>query len=170
MATRSLDARWLRVLLAGVAVHVVGVAVSVAFIVAYSVATSGASVDSFAGLLSTWILPVLTLPAAVWAAYGARRPAPQGSPVGPRAARVGCRRPAAVCPERASGRPARRRHARRALLLAERPKGSGALRADHRLRPRGRPGRGPDPRAALAGFASSGPVPRAPARGRAGRG
>jgi|SRR4028118_642211 hypothetical protein len=82
MATRSLDARWLRVLLAGVAVHVVGVAVSVAFIVAYSVATSGASVDSFAGLLSTWILPVLTLPAAVWAAYGARRAALNGLLVG----------------------------------------------------------------------------------------
>ena len=82
MATRSLDARWLRVLLAGVAVHVVGVAVSVAFIVAYSVATSGASVDSFAGLLSTWILPGLTLPAAVWAAHGARRPAVNGLLVG----------------------------------------------------------------------------------------
>jgi len=82
MATRSLDARWLRVLLAGVAVHVVGVAVSVAFIVAYSVATSGASVDSFAGLLSTWILPGLTLPAAVWAAYGARRAALNGLLVG----------------------------------------------------------------------------------------
>jgi hypothetical protein len=82
MATRSLDAWWLRVLLAGVAVHVVGVAVSVAFIVAYSVATSGASVDSFAGLLSTWILPVLTLPAAVWAAYGARRAALNGLLVG----------------------------------------------------------------------------------------
>jgi hypothetical protein len=82
MATRSLDARWLRVFLAGVAVHVVGVAVSVAFIVAYSVATSGASVDSFAGLLSTWILPVLTLPAAVWAAYGARRAALNGLLVG----------------------------------------------------------------------------------------
>ena len=82
MATRSLDARWLRVLLAGVAVHVVGVAVSVAFIVAYSVATSGASVDSFAGPLSTWILPVLTLPAAAWAAYGARRAAVNGLLVG----------------------------------------------------------------------------------------
>ncbi len=83
MATRSLDVRWLRVLLAGVAVHVVGVAVSVALIVAYSVVTAGASVDSFAGPLSTWILPpVLTLPAAVWAAHGARRAAVNGLLVG----------------------------------------------------------------------------------------
>jgi hypothetical protein len=82
MATRSLDVRWLRVLLAGVAVHVVGVAVSVAFIVAYSVVTAGASVNSFAGPLSTWILPVLTLPAAVWAASGARRAAVNGLLVG----------------------------------------------------------------------------------------
>src|SRR4028119_2067549 len=78
MATGSLDVRWLRVLLAGGAVHVVGVAVSVAFIVAYSVVTAGASVNSFAGPLSTWILPVLTLPAAVWAASGARRAAVNG--------------------------------------------------------------------------------------------
>lgn len=82
MATRSLDVRWLRVLLAGVAVHVAGVAVSVALIVAYSVVTGGASVDSFAGPLSTWILPVLTLPAAVWAAYGARRATVNGLLVG----------------------------------------------------------------------------------------
>ena len=82
MATRSLDVRWLRVLLAGVAVHVVGVAVSVALIVAYSVVTAGASVDSFAGPLSTWILPVLTLPAAVWVASGARRAAVNGLLVG----------------------------------------------------------------------------------------
>jgi hypothetical protein len=82
MATRSLDIRWLRVLLAGVAVHVVGVAVSVALIVAYSVVTAGASVDRFAGPLSTWILPVLTLPAAVWAAQGARRAAVNGLLVG----------------------------------------------------------------------------------------
>ena len=83
MSTRSLDVRWLRVLLAGVAVHVVGVAVSVALIVAYSVVTAGASVDRFAGPLSTWILPpVLTLPAAVWAAYGARRAAVNGLLVG----------------------------------------------------------------------------------------
>ena len=82
MATRSLDVRWLRALLAGVGVHVVGVAVSVALTVAYSVVTAGASVDSFAGPLSTWILPVLTLPAAVWAAYGARRAAVNGLLVG----------------------------------------------------------------------------------------
>src|SRR4028119_1403100 len=82
MATRSLDARWLRVLLAGVAVHVVGVAVSVAFIVAYSVVTAGASVNSFAGPLSTRSPPVLTLPAAVWAASGARRAAVNGLLVG----------------------------------------------------------------------------------------
>jgi hypothetical protein len=82
MATKSLDVRWLRVLLAGVAVHVVGIAVSVALIVAYSVVTAGASVDRFAGPLSTWILPVLTLPAAVWAAHGARRAAVNGLLVG----------------------------------------------------------------------------------------
>src|SRR4028118_524258 len=82
MATRSLDIRWLRVLLAGVAVHVVGVAVSVALIVAYSVVTAGASVDRLAGPLSTWILPVLTLPAALWVAYGARRAAVNGLLVG----------------------------------------------------------------------------------------
>ncbi len=82
MATRSLDVRWLRVLLAGVAVHVVGVAVSVAFIVAYSVVTAGASVDRFAGPLSTLVLPVLTLPAAVWVAFGARRAAANGLLVG----------------------------------------------------------------------------------------
>ncbi len=82
MATRSLDVRWLRVLLAGVGVHVVGVAVSVPLTVAYSVVTAGASVDSFAGPLSTWILPVLTLPAAVWVAHGARRAAVNGLLVG----------------------------------------------------------------------------------------
>ena len=82
MATRSLDVRWLRVLLAGVAVHVVGVAVSVALIVAYSVVTAGASVDGFAGPLATWILPVLTLPAAVWVAHRARRAAVNGLLVG----------------------------------------------------------------------------------------
>jgi hypothetical protein len=82
VATGSLDIRWLRVLLAGVAVHVVGVAVSVALIVAYSVVTAGASVDRLAGPLSTWILPVLTLPAAVWVAYGARRAAVNGLLVG----------------------------------------------------------------------------------------
>ena len=75
MATKPLDVRWLRALLAGVAVHVMGIVVSVALIVAYSVATAGASVDRFVGPLSTWILPVLTLPAAVWVSYGARRAA-----------------------------------------------------------------------------------------------
>ena len=75
MATTSLDVRWLRVLLGSVAVHVVGIVVSVTLIVAYSVATAGGSVGGFAGGLSTWILPVLTLPAAVWVAYGARREA-----------------------------------------------------------------------------------------------
>jgi hypothetical protein len=59
-----------------------GIVVSVALIVAYSVATAGASVDRFAGPLSTWILPVLTLPAAAWAAYGARRAAVNGLLVG----------------------------------------------------------------------------------------
>ena len=82
MATKPLDVRWLRVLLAGVAVHVMGIVVSVALIVAYSVVTAGTSVDRFAGPLSTWILPVLTLPAAAWAAYGARRAAVNGLLVG----------------------------------------------------------------------------------------
>ena len=75
MTTISPDVRWLRVLLGSVAVHVVGIVVSVTLIVAYSVATAGGSVEGFAGQLSTWILPVLTLPAAVWVAYGARREA-----------------------------------------------------------------------------------------------
>ena len=75
MSTRPLEVRWLRVLLAGVAVHVVGVVVSVVLMVAYSVLTAGGSVDRFAGPLSTWTLPVLTLPAAVWIACGTRRKA-----------------------------------------------------------------------------------------------
>ena len=82
MRTMSLDVRWLRILLAGVAVHVVGVAVSVAFIVAYSVVTAGTSVDRFAGPLANWILPILTLPAAVWVSSGARRAAADGLLVG----------------------------------------------------------------------------------------
>ena len=75
MAAKSSDARWLRVLLAGAAVHVVGLVVSVALIAAYSVVTAGGPVDRFADPLSTWILPVLSLPAAAWVAYGARRAA-----------------------------------------------------------------------------------------------
>ena len=75
MGTESSDVRWLRVLLGSVAVHVVGIVVSVALIVAYSVVTAGGPVTGFAGPLSTWILPVLTLPAAAWVAYGARRKA-----------------------------------------------------------------------------------------------
>lgn len=73
MTTTSPGVRWLRVFLGSVAVHVAGLLVSVTLIVAYSVVTAGGSVDRFAGPLSTWILPVLTLPAAVWVAYGARR-------------------------------------------------------------------------------------------------
>jgi hypothetical protein len=46
---------------------------STTVIVAYSVVTLGAPADGFAGSLSTWILPVLTLPAGVWVARGARR-------------------------------------------------------------------------------------------------
>lgn len=76
MTTTSPGVRWLRVLLGGVAVHVAGIVVSVTLIVAYSVVTARRSGDRFAGPLSTWILPVLTLPAAVWAAYGARRGPP----------------------------------------------------------------------------------------------
>lgn len=72
---KSAGFRWARVLIATAAVHVLGVVLSVAFIVAYSVVTLGAPVEGFAGPLSTGILPVLTLPAAVWVARGARRPA-----------------------------------------------------------------------------------------------
>lgn len=75
MAATALDVRWLRVILGSVAVHAVGVVLSLALIVAYSVVTAGGSVDGFVGQLSTWILPVLTLPAAVWVAHGARRSA-----------------------------------------------------------------------------------------------
>ena len=75
MSATSLDVRWLRVLVGSVAVHAAGLLVSVTLIVAYSVATAGGSVDGFAGPLSTWILPIPTLPAAAWAARGARREA-----------------------------------------------------------------------------------------------
>ena len=53
-----------RVGAADVAVHAVGIVVSVAFVFAYSVVTVGDSVDRFAGLFSAWILPILTLPTA----------------------------------------------------------------------------------------------------------
>jgi hypothetical protein len=71
--------KWVRVLLASVATHVVNVVVSVVLIVAYSLLTIGpgghpdtGSVDWFANLVSTWTLPLLTLLSATWAARGAR--------------------------------------------------------------------------------------------------
>jgi hypothetical protein len=73
------DVKWVRVLLAGVATHVVNVVVSVVLIVAYSLRTIGSggymdtgSVDWFANVVSTWTLPLLTLLSATWAARGAR--------------------------------------------------------------------------------------------------
>ena len=79
MTTPLSDVKWVRVLLAGVATHVVNVVVSVVLIVAYSLLTIGpgghpntGSVDWFANLVSTWTLPLLTLLSATWAARGAR--------------------------------------------------------------------------------------------------
>ena len=76
--------RWVRALLAAVAVHVAGIVVPVVAIVAYSAATAGASVEGFAGPLFSWVLPVLTLPAAVWVARGgtAKAAVPNGLLVG----------------------------------------------------------------------------------------
>jgi hypothetical protein len=69
------NVRWVRVLLAGVATHVVNVVVSVVLIVIYSLLTIGpgghpdtGSVNWFANLVSTWTLPLLTLLSATWAA------------------------------------------------------------------------------------------------------
>lgn len=67
--------RWAWVLPAGVAVHVVGVVVTVLLVTIYSVFTVGGSVSGFAGPLFTWTLPILTLPTAAWVARGARREA-----------------------------------------------------------------------------------------------
>jgi hypothetical protein len=76
------DVKWVRVLLAGVATHVVNVVLSVVLIVAYSLLTidpvgppDGGSVDRFAGWVSTWTMPLVTLLSATWAARGARPPA-----------------------------------------------------------------------------------------------
>ena len=76
------DVKWVRVLLAGVATHVVNIVLSVVLIVAYSMLTIGPgsppdedSVDRFAGWVSTWTMPLLTLLSATWAARGARPPA-----------------------------------------------------------------------------------------------
>jgi hypothetical protein len=76
------DVKWVRVLLAGVATHVVNIVLSVVLIVAYSMLTigpgsppDGDSVDRFAGWVSTWTMPLLTLLSATWAARGARPPA-----------------------------------------------------------------------------------------------
>lgn len=79
MATLPSGMRWLRVLLAVMATHVTNVVLSVVLIVAYSLLAigpgeppDGGSVDRFAGWVSTWTLPVLTLLSATWAARGAR--------------------------------------------------------------------------------------------------
>ena len=76
------DVKWVRVLLAGVATHVVNVVLSVVLIVAYSLLTISPaesadtdSVDRFAGWVSTWTIPLLTLLSASWAARAARPPA-----------------------------------------------------------------------------------------------
>jgi hypothetical protein len=73
------DVKWVRVLLAGVATHVVNVVVSVVLIVAYSLLAigpggppDGDSLNRFASWVSTWTLPLLTLLSATWAARGAR--------------------------------------------------------------------------------------------------
>ena len=82
MTTLLLDVKWVRVLLAGVATHVVNVVLSVVLIVAYSLLTISPaesadtdSVDRFAGWVSTWTIPLLTLLSATWAARAARPPA-----------------------------------------------------------------------------------------------
>ena len=62
-------------MLASVAVHIAGVIVLVVLITIYAILAGGGSVDGFAGLVSSWVLPILTLPAAVWVARGARREA-----------------------------------------------------------------------------------------------
>jgi hypothetical protein len=73
------NVRWVRVLLAGVATHVVNVVVPVVLIVGYSLLTIGpaghpdtGSVNWFANMVSTWTLPLLTLLSAIWVARGAR--------------------------------------------------------------------------------------------------
>ena len=79
MTTQLSDVKWVRVLLAGVATHVVNVVVSVVLIVAYSLLAigpggppDGDSVNRFVSWVSTWPLPLLTLLSATWAARGAR--------------------------------------------------------------------------------------------------
>jgi hypothetical protein len=82
VTTPPSDVTWVRVLLAGVATHVVNIVLSVVLIVAYSLLTidpggppDGGSVDRFAGWVSTWTMPLVTLLSATWAARGARPPA-----------------------------------------------------------------------------------------------
>jgi hypothetical protein len=82
VTTLLLDVKWVRVLLAGVATHVVNVVLSVVLIVAYSLLTispgesaDADSVDRFAGWVSTWTIPLLTLLSATWAARAAQPPA-----------------------------------------------------------------------------------------------
>ena len=82
MTTPFSDVKWVRVLLAGVVTHVVNVVLSMVLIVSYSLLTigrggppDGDSVDRFAGWVSTWTIPLLTLLSATWAARAARPPA-----------------------------------------------------------------------------------------------
>jgi hypothetical protein len=63
---------WARVLLAGVAVHLVGIVATAVLVPVYVILAGATSAEGFAGLLSTASLPVLTLPAAARAARGAR--------------------------------------------------------------------------------------------------
>src|SRR5215207_4817523 len=101
MTTLLSDVKWVRVLLAGVATHVVNVVVSVVLIVAYSLLTIGpgghpntGSVDWFANLDSA-------APDAAVCNLGGARSATTGR-----------------CLVRPVDRTARRRHLRSALLLA----------------------------------------------------
>jgi len=70
-----------RVLIAGVAVHLAGIVATAVLVPVYAILAGAASAEGFAGLVSTASLPVLTLPAAAWAARRAR--AGSGPVVGP---------------------------------------------------------------------------------------
>ena len=63
---------WVRVLLAGVAVHLAGIVATAVLVPVYAILAGAASAEGFAGLVATASLPVLTLPAAAWATRGAR--------------------------------------------------------------------------------------------------
>jgi hypothetical protein len=59
-----------RVLLAAVAVHLAGIALPVVFVPVFAILAGGGFAGEFAVLISTWTLPVVTLPAAIWVARG----------------------------------------------------------------------------------------------------